>query len=272
MTDIASAPAASAPAVVFDLDGTLVDPAGAITGGIADALRAHDIEVPSRKILDATVGPPLATALKSVPGLDEERIPSIISRYRTAYWDKGMAESQLYPGIHDLLVWLGENGVRCAVATSKPQPMAERLLAIQDVAGFFEAVHGADIDEAVPHAGKGPIVAAALGSLGMSGMSHSQRREQAVMVGDRIFDVDGAHANGLRCIGVRWGYAPENELEDAGAAAVVATAGELGHEIAGALKLAALPFAGGHALTTDKPEEFHHTVTSLMRRSGTDTP
>ena len=226
--------------MIFDLDGTLVDPAGAITGGIADALRAHDVEVPSREVLNAMVGPPLATALKSVPGLDEERIPSIISRYRTAYWDKGMAESQLYPGIHDLLVWLGENGVRCAVATSKPQPMAERLLTIQGIAGFFEAIHGADIDETVPHASKGPIVAAALDSLGMGHMSLEQRRKQAVMVGDRIFDVDGARANGLRCIGVRWGYAPENELEDAGTDVVVATAGELGEEVAGTLSLPAL--------------------------------
>lgn len=230
--------------MVFDLDGTLVDPAGSITGGIADSLRTHDIEVPSRKVLDAMVGPPLATALKSVPGLDEERIPSIVSHYRRGYWEKGMAESRLYPGIHDLLIWLGENGVRCAVATSKPQPMAERLLTIQGIAGFFEAIHGADLDETVPHAGKGPIVAAALDSLGMGHLSLEQRRKQTMMVGDRIFDVDGAHANGLRCIGVRWGYAPENELEAAGADVVVATAGELCQEIAGVLSLPALPLGG----------------------------
>lgn len=213
-------------AVIFDLDGTLVDPAGAITGGIAAALEAHGIEVPDEQTLKSFIGPPLAASLKALPGVTEELVPRLIEHYREGYMREGMASSQVYPGIRSLLETLGQEEHLLAVATSKPEPQALRLLEIQGLLEHFDAVSGSDPDETIPHTSKGPIIASALKRLGVGA------EVSAVMVGDRKFDVEGAVRNTMPCIGVTWGYAPEGELEAHGAAAVVSSAEELRRQIA----------------------------------------
>ncbi|GAA1147906.1 HAD hydrolase-like protein [Nesterenkonia lutea] len=236
-TEVSPGTSAGLRAVIFDLDGTLVDPAGAITSGIAHALDVHGIEVPDQERLDAFVGPPLAASLASLPGVTEALIPSIVEEYRQRYLAEGMQASRVYPGVEELLRTLNEAGVVCAVATSKPTGLAEQLLSIQGLRGHFAAVHGSPEDESIPHAGKGPIVGAALAAIGLdpdegpldASTPETEETPEArvVMVGDRVFDVAGAAAHGMRCIGVRWGYAPEGELEQAGADPIVSTAEQL---------------------------------------------
>lgn len=225
-------------AVLFDLDGTLVDPAGAITLGIVHALNVHGIEIPDREVLDSFVGPPLATSLANLPGVTEALIPSIVEEYRQRYLAEGMAASRVYPGIEKLLGTLTAAGVVCAVATSKPTGLAERLLEIQGIREHFAAVHGSAEDESIPHAGKGPILGAALEAIGLDPaagpLAETAPEASVVMVGDRIFDVDGAADHGLRCIGVRWGYAPAGELEEAGAYPIVSTVEQLEDALASA--------------------------------------
>jgi phosphoglycolate phosphatase len=213
-------------AVLFDLDGTLVDPAGAITGGIRAALVGHGIPDPGTERLDALVGPPLALSLMELPGMTEEKLPLVIAAYRAEYAAHGMASSRVYPGIAELLRDLRAEGVRLAVATSKPINIAVRLLEVQGLLDAFDAVHGATPNEIAPRSGHGKehIVAEALAGLGSD-------PAETVMVGDRHYDVAGAAANGMPCIGVSWGYAPEGELEEAGAASVVDTAAELRAEL-----------------------------------------
>ncbi|WP_146341560.1 HAD hydrolase-like protein [Nesterenkonia sp. NBAIMH1] len=219
----------SAPAVIFDLDGTLVDPAGAITGGISAALEAHNIRVPDEDRLRSFIGPPLATSLKALPGVTEELVPKLIEHYREGYMREGMAASEVYPGIRDLLSSLRGQGCALAVATSKPGPQAERLLDIQGLRGSVDAVAGSDPDESVPHTSKGPIIASALQQLGLSNTDASL--PGLVMVGDRKFDVEGAARHGIPCIGVTWGYALDGELEGEGAAALAHSAEDLAAEI-----------------------------------------
>lgn len=214
-------------AVIFDLDGTLVDPAGAITGGIAAALEAHGIEVPDEQTLKSFIGPPLAASLKALPGVTEELVPRLIEHYREGYIREGMAASVVYPGIRELLEALRAEGALLAVATSKPEPQAVRLLEIQGLLDLFDVVSGSDPDETIPHTSKGPIIASALERLPQAGVPSPK-----VMVGDRKFDVEGAARNTMPCIGVTWGYAPEGELEAHGAAAVVSSAEELRRQIA----------------------------------------
>ncbi|YCK80048.1 HAD hydrolase-like protein [Arthrobacter sp. D3-18] len=207
--------------VIFDLDGTLVDPAGGITGGISAALREMDLPVPEQAVLNSMVGPKLSDSLLHLANVPSELVDETIERYRGHYKETGIGQSKLYPGIFDLLEFFAETGRPVAVATQKPQSIARLVLEHHGIADFFISIRGAADDESLKAntaSGKVEIVAAALNDL------HSQ---PAVMVGDRHQDVAGALANGLDCIGVSWGFAPDGELEDAGAVAVVNTALEL---------------------------------------------
>ncbi|WP_431230575.1 HAD hydrolase-like protein [Paenarthrobacter nicotinovorans] len=207
--------------VIFDLDGTLVDPAGGITGGISLALQEMGLPVPEQAVLNSMVGPKLSDSLLRLAGVPGELVDETIHRYRRHYKETGIGQSRLYPGVFDLLEFFAESGRPVAVATQKPQSIARLVLDHHRIADFFVSIRGAADDESAKAntaPGKVAIVGAALADL------HSQ---PAVMVGDRHQDVAGAMANGLDCIGVSWGFAPDGELEEAGAVAVVSTALEL---------------------------------------------
>lgn len=207
--------------VIFDLDGTLVDPAGGITDGIAAALQGLGLPVPGQELLEAMIGPKLSDSLLNVAGVPAGLLDEVIRRYREYYVATGIGQSRLYPGIREVLESYAAAGRPIAVATQKPQGLAHTVLAHHGIDGLFQGIHGSADDESavdgVP-VGKTEIIAAALKDLGT---------HHALMVGDRAQDVAGAIANGLDCIGVAWGFAPDGELETAGAVAVVATAAEL---------------------------------------------
>src|SRR6185312_10530572 len=115
------------------------------------------------------------------------------------------------------LTALRADGRVLAVATSKPEPLARRLLAAKGLDGYFDSIHGSSPDElSAPTrtTGKPHIVAAALQATGQ-GEGHT------IMVGDRLHDIEGARVNGLAAIGVSWGFAADGELEAAGATAVM---------------------------------------------------
>ncbi|GAB4098876.1 HAD hydrolase-like protein [Sinomonas halotolerans] len=208
--------------VIFDLDGTLVDPAGSITGGIAHALTAHGLPVPDQASLSSMVGPPLVESLARLGSVPAEEVPGVVHTYRRHYVTAGMAESRPYPGVPELLARLRARGLRLAVATQKPQTLAERLLEVHGLDACFDSVHGAPDDETQPPAadGKAGMVRAAL-------EENRAAAGSSVMVGDRRYDAAGAEANSVPCIGVRWGFAPAGELEALALVALVEDADEL---------------------------------------------
>lgn len=213
------------PAVLLDLDGTLVDPAGSITGGIATTLAELGLPVPGPERLRALVGPPLREGLRSLDGVTEENLPVLIRDYRAGYRDHGMAASVVYPGIREVLEDLGRDH-DLVVATSKPVSGARQLLRVQGLDHHFVAICGSSDDETVPIPPGGTKVQAmaeALAAVGMTG----DRPRHAVMVGDRHFDLDGAAHHGVPGIGVLWGFGDRAELTAAGADALCGSAAEL---------------------------------------------
>ena len=209
--------------VIFDLDGTLVDPAGGITDGIAAALTELGLPVPAKDRLDAMIGPKLGHSLREIAGVPPEQLEDAIRIYRRHYLATGIARSRLYPGIRALLETLVGAGRPVAVATQKPEGIARTVLEQHGIAGLFHTIRGSAADEtAAPgtKSGKASIVAAALADLTAP---YGDDARRAVMVGDRYQDVAGAAANGLACIGVGWGFAPDGELHAAGAVEVVHT-------------------------------------------------
>lgn len=208
--------------ILFDLDGTLVDPAGAITGGIAEALAVTGLPVPPDAELRRMVGPALVRSLMDIGGVPEERVDEVMAVYRAGYRARGMASSRPYPGIVQAVRELRAHGHGVAVATQKPERLARELLALQEMTALFDSIHGADDDElkAALLDGKRTIIAAALAA-------HAGHYDCAIMVGDRSHDIDGAAANGLDCVAVSWGFGTAEEFSEARPAVVVDTAAAL---------------------------------------------
>ena len=223
----------SVASVLFDLDGTLVDPAGSITSGIRHALVAHGLTDPGEEKIEALVGPPLQVGLRTLDGVTEQNIDSIIAAYRARYAEVGMRQSKVYPGLRTLLGALQAAGIHTAVTTAKPLPIARELIAAQDLNGSLDAVHGNTGEGGSHGSSKAHIVAAALEHAGLD-------PARSVVVGDRHYDLDAARANGVTSIGVRWGFAQGDELDAADYR--VATAAELAQLLLGERAAAELNF------------------------------
>ena len=199
------------PNILFDFDGTLFDTAPGILHCMRDALSSCGYDPGDDRSLRRFVGPPVLEALQTFYGMDEAESRRVKDVYRAAYRSQGVYECAPMPGAEDCLRALRGAGARIAVATSKPIFFAEEILRRFAFEGYFDAVCGAEDDA---HSGKAEIVARALHELKAAPAA-------AVMVGDRRYDVEGAAANGVPCIGILTGCALPGELEKAGAVAVV---------------------------------------------------
>ncbi|MCZ2817526.1 HAD hydrolase-like protein [Modestobacter sp. VKM Ac-2984] len=199
--------------VLFDLDGTLVDSTPGIWASIRVAAAELGLPEPTAGQLRSMVGPPLWEGFADAFGIGGDDVDRAVAAYRAHYTAGAMLAAPVYAGIAELLAGLRADGATLAVATSKPEPFALRILAHVGLLPEFASVHGATLDGAVRH--KEQVVAAALAA-------HPDG-ERPVLIGDRSHDVLGARVHGLPCIGAGWGPAPPGELAGAGAAAVAAT-------------------------------------------------
>ncbi|MBI5337588.1 MAG: HAD-IA family hydrolase [Mycolicibacterium rufum] len=185
--------------VIFDLDGTLTDSAEGIVASFRHALSAVGATVPEGDLVSRIVGPPMLHTLESM-GLGE-RVDDAIAAYRADYTSRGWSMNRPFTGVPDLLADLADAGVRLAVATSKAEPTARRILAHFDLDGRFEVIAGASVDGT--RARKADVVAHALDQL-------APIPDRVVMIGDRSHDVEGAAAHGIGTIVVDWGYGRED--------------------------------------------------------------
>ncbi len=201
--------------ILFDLDGTLTDPAEGITHSVMYALRKWGIAVEDRRELFRFIGPPLKDSFMTYYGFSEADAERAVEEYRVYFRDKGKFENTVYPGIPDMLRTLKEAGRTLAIATSKPEVFAREILAHFGLADYFTVIAGATMDGT--RSGKADVVAYALERLGYPG------RATTVMVGDRHHDIEGANAHLLDSIAVLWGYGDEAEHKAAGATHIVKT-------------------------------------------------
>lgn len=217
---------AQAPVVLWDLDGTVLDPAGAITEGIAEALWTCGFPVPEN--LERFVGPPIGESLRRFTDVPEDQIAQVVSVYRAGYLTEGLERTRAYPGIEKELGRLRTLGVRQAVATQKPERIAVEVVERFGLTEYFETVSGAADDLAQPAAGraslhdKPEIIGEALRRLGIN----TPDPHRTVMIGDRRYDAEGAHAHGIDCLGAGWGFGRPGELEEL-CVAVVSSPSEL---------------------------------------------
>lgn len=197
-------------AVCFDLDGTLTDPKLGITGSIRHALKVLGCEVPEGDDLTWCIGPPLLASFETLlgDGCDAVRALEI---YRERFSEIGLFENEIYPGIRDVLTSLTRDGRQLFVATSKPAVYAVRIIEHFELTEFFDEVYGAELDGT--RSDKTELLSYILAQ---------QKLDVATtfMVGDRSFDIIGARNNGMKAIGVLYGFGSKSELLDAGAMAL----------------------------------------------------
>ena len=202
--------------VIFDLDGVLVDSRAVFLSCMRYAFVKLGLPDRSDEELLPAIGPPFAHAFAEL--LDEPPdapvVTACIDAYRERYVTASLTETTVPPGIPDVLNELG--GHRLAVATSKPKALADPLLEAMGLAHHFAVVAGPDLDHRAEP--KTETLARALDTLNTT---------NAVMVGDRKFDIEAARAHGLRAIGVTWGIGTRAELRSAGADRVIDAPSEL---------------------------------------------
>ena len=206
--------------ILFDLDGTLTDPGEGISNSVSYALNKYGISVERKEDLYKFIGPPLSVSFRTFYGFSEERATEAIAYYREYYAEKGIHENKLYDGIRELLIKLKAAGKTVALATSKPEIFARRVLADFEIAEYFDFIGAATTDEKT-RATKEAVLEYTLEGLNAKG------RENVIMIGDRHFDINGAKMFGLDSIGVLFGYGSRNELEEAGATYIVSTPEEI---------------------------------------------
>lgn len=206
-------------AVLWDLDGTISDSAA----GIIDAMRrTYDtlrMPVPDDATLRSYVGPPIIDTFRA-QGLDDGvELNHALEMYRDIYHESGLLASPQFPGVGDIIRELHAAGVPQSTATSKPEDAATKVLEHYGLAAEFDFITGATADES--RADKADVVAEALARLRSEGVDLSN----ALMIGDRFYDVEGSGENGVPATYVTWGYGRLGE--EAGAVAVVTTPAEL---------------------------------------------
>ena len=195
--------------VLFDLDGTLTDPGLGITNAVMYALEKFGIHESDREKLYAFIGPPLWDSFMRFYGMSREEADRAVATYREYYGGPGLFENTVYPGIPQMLESLKAQGKALAVATSKPQGYSEQILKHFGLAGYFDQIAGASMDQS--RSRKADVIRYALSLL------PSADPRTTIMVGDREHDVLGAREVGLPCVGVLYGYGNRSELEAAGA-------------------------------------------------------
>jgi len=202
--------------ILFDLDGTLTDSGEGIINCVIYALERFGLPIPEREALRYFVGPPLHESFIK-QGVPADRAEEAVAVYRERYVPTGMFENTPYPGVRELLEKLHAEGHKLHVASSKPEWMCIEILKHFDLAKYFEMICGATMDTS--RTNKEAVIEYLIQENG--------KTDNMIMVGDTKFDVIGAKAHTIPCIGVSWGYGAVSEMQEAGAAAIAATMEEL---------------------------------------------
>jgi phosphoglycolate phosphatase len=198
------------PALIFDLDGTILDSKPGILSCLRKVLDAHNVD--AQGSLDRFVGPPVEDwVAELLPDGGEEARDALALDYRSCYDLEGWKNSSVYAGVRELLDQLHKDGFPLYVCTSKRHHFALRILNAMELTGLFTAVYG-DKAEYTSHS-KVDLLAMLLRDCALGS-------DSAWMIGDRVFDIEAAHANHIRCLAAGWGYGPDEEtiLADAVAA------------------------------------------------------
>ena len=205
--------------VLFDVDGTLTEPSEGIINAVLYAMPRMGLEPPAdRRELYKLIGPPMKASMQEMFSLTPEEALRMLGIYREYYSERGLFEAYLYDGIRELLDGLRADGYILNTVTSKPIEYVERLLDHLQLRDRFTFLAADDL--ACTRHSKSEVFRYLFANV------PDVTPENAIMLGDRKYDVSSAHEFGIRVIGCDWGHAPAGELEAAGADFIARTPAE----------------------------------------------
>ncbi|MEE3352263.1 MAG: HAD hydrolase-like protein [Saccharofermentanaceae bacterium] len=208
----------------FDLDGTLTQSEFGIMNSILYALQKMNYKVEDKESIKCFIGPPLVQSFMEFCRMSEEDAKQATAYYREHYNGGEMYNAPLYEGIEEMLRELHENGTKLYVVTSKPTFFAQRIVEHFDILKYFVKVIGPELKDI--NYTKEEMIRQAMCDI--SPEDPDAVRSSCVMVGDRLYDIEGAVKNQIDSIGVLYGYGSEKELVDAGASFIARDAKEVG--------------------------------------------
>ena len=207
-------------AVLFDLDGTLIDSFEGIAKSAQYALRRFGINEENLENLRPFVGPPLVESFQKWYGLSKEQAIEATDIYRERYRPIGILECSLYPGVEECIRTLKAEGYQIGMASSKPEEFCRRILEHFGLLDRFRMVSGPEFDGT--RGEKHEVIDYAIETLGLTD------RKRILMVGDRQDDILGARHCAVPAAGVLWGFGSKEELTAAGATVLFQTPAEAG--------------------------------------------
>ncbi len=205
--------------IAFDLDGTLTDPASGLIAGFKYALNAYGIDYGSEDSLKKFIGPPLQDAWEEEYGVSRETAVAMLYKFREFYNVYGWWDNKPYDGVREMLAALKSAKKTLVLATSKPERIAKRVLALFELDGYFDFIGGASAD--LRRDKKQEVLSYSLSAVGCSDPS------AAILVGDRKYDAEGAALCGIDSLGVLWGHGSREEIETSGFTLVAASPDEV---------------------------------------------
>ncbi|MCR5453103.1 MAG: HAD hydrolase-like protein [Lachnospiraceae bacterium] len=199
--------------LLFDLDGTLVQSEFGIVESAMYAFEKLGEEVPDKEVLMKFIGPPLFYSFHEIGGLSREKSEQAVSLYRSYYEKGAYKKAPVYEGMERVLHLLEKAGCVPIVVTGKITSMAKQVMENAEIIDHFAGIFGPKPDEKLPR--KADLIRFAMSAL------HIEEPDNTIMIGDRIFDIEGANEVGIDSVGCVYGYGTRDELANAGATHLV---------------------------------------------------
>ena len=189
-------------AVLFDLDGTLLDTSDGILRAIDETIVTCNLPDIPLELKKTMIGPPINQSLQTIYALSDEETERATNVFRKCYAEKYLFYAEAYPGIFDMLKNLRENNWKIGVATYKRNDYAQTLLQQTGLLNLCDYALGSDGKDQT----KADIIKCCLIELGIEA-------KDCIMIGDTIHDAIGAEKVGAAFIGVTYGFGFKNKKE-----------------------------------------------------------
>ncbi len=205
--------------IAFDLDGTLTNPERGLIASFEYAFKKMGIEYGPRESLKRFIGPPIYEEWQREFGFTPEESARALLIFREFFSVYGWWDNELYGGVPEMLSSLKAAGKKTVLATSKPEIFAKKIVKLFDIERYFDFVGGAATDKTRDK--KHEVLKYSLDSIGVTDYS------SVILVGDRIYDAEGARMLGIDSMGVLYGHGSREEIESSGFTLIAETVSDI---------------------------------------------